>query len=146
MSEPELYRREWLVGPEDIDPLGHASNIAFVRWIQDVALAHSASVGFDFEAYHRLGAIFVVVRHEVDYLRPAMLGDLVEAKTWISAVMAAKCQRSTNLSRKSDGKPLARAVTTWAFIELATGRPRRIDKQLKIAFAPFTQAPEAARP
>ena len=34
----------------DIDGLGHANNTVFVRWIQDVAVAHSVAVGF-----HRLG-------------------------------------------------------------------------------------------
>ena len=137
MSEAEFYRLDRVVGADDIDMLGHASNVAFVRWIQDVALAHSAAVGFDFEAYQRIGAVFVVVRHEVDYMRPALRGDVVEARTWISRVMAAKCHRSTDLVRKSDGQMLAKAVTTWGFIELATRRPRRIDKELLVAFAPF---------
>src|SRR5579864_7480788 len=130
---------ELVVGADDIDLLGHASNIAFIRWIQDVALAHSAAVGFDLDAYRRIGAVFVVVRHEVDYLRPAMRGDQVEATTWISGVTAAKCQRSTELARKSDGQLLARGLTTWGFIELATGRPRRIDQELRVAFDPFVR-------
>jgi acyl-CoA thioester hydrolase len=137
VSGTEFYRLERVVGEQDIDLLGHASNIAFVRWIQDAALAHSAAVGFDFDAYRRIGAIFVIVRHEVDYLRPALRGDLVEARTWISSVMAAKCHRATDLLRKSDGRLLAKALTTWGFIELATRRPRRIDKELLVAFAPF---------
>ncbi len=131
------YVLELVVRDDDIDLLGHASNIAFVRWIQEAALAHSAAVGFDLDAYRRLGAIFVVVRHEVDYLRPAMRGDIVDARTWISNVMVAKCERATELVRKSDGRLLARARTTWGFVDLARGRPRRIDKELLVAFAPF---------
>ncbi|MGA7123022.1 MAG: acyl-CoA thioesterase [Polyangiaceae bacterium] len=131
------YVLELVVSDDDIDLLGHASNIAFVRWIQDAALAHSAAVGFDLDAYRRLGAIFVVVRHEVDYMRPAMRGDVIDARTWISSVMVAKCERTTELVRKSDGRLLARARTTWGFVDLARGRPRRIDKELLVAFAPF---------
>ena len=104
MSDPATFRLELVVSDDDIDALGHASNIAFVRWIQDVALAHSASVGLDLDAYQRLGAVFVVVRHENDYLRPALRGDALEARTWISNVMAAKCLRSTELVRKHDGQ------------------------------------------
>jgi len=139
VSEPQDYRLELVVGVGDIDVLGHASNIAFVRWIQDVALAHSAAVGFDLDAYQRLGAIFVVVRHEVDYLRPALRGDIVDARTWISSVMVAKCQRTTELTRKSDGRLLARAQTTWGFVDLSTLRPKRIAKELLLAFAPFVR-------
>ncbi len=139
MSETQDYRLDIVVRDEDVDMLGHASNIAFVRWIQEAALAHSVSVGFDLCAYERLGAVFVVVRHEVDYVRPALRGDVIDARTWITSVMAAKCTRATDLMRKSDGRLLARALTTWGFVELATGRPKRIPKELLMAFAPFVR-------
>ena len=72
MSEPDTFQLDLTVVDDDIDALGHASNIAFVRWIQDVAIAHSSAVGLGLEGYQRLGAVFVVVRHEIDYLRPAL--------------------------------------------------------------------------
>jgi acyl-CoA thioester hydrolase len=137
------YRHELVVQNEDIDALGHASNIAYVRWIQDAAVAHSAAMGFDLEAYQRLGAVFVVVRHEIDYVRQTLLGDAIEARTWVSSVMAAKCLRSTELVRKSDGQVLARAVTTWGYIELATGRPKRIAQSVRAAFDAMVAAAAA---
>jgi acyl-CoA thioester hydrolase len=136
-QDRDVYRLSFAVAADDIDALGHASNIAFVRWIQDVAIAHSSAVGLGLDAYQRLGAIFVVVRHEIDYLRPALRGDALEARTWISNVMAAKCHRSTELVRKSDDKLLARGLTTWGFIELATGRPKRIAEEVRAAFERF---------
>jgi acyl-CoA thioester hydrolase len=137
VSEPDTFRLDLSVADADIDVLGHASNLAFVRWIQDVAIAHSSAVGLGLEAYHRLGAVFVVVRHEIDYVRPALRGDAIEARTWISSVMAAKCHRSTELVRKADGQVLARGLTTWGFIEMASGRPRRIPDEVRAAFHPF---------
>jgi acyl-CoA thioester hydrolase len=133
------YRLELIVGDGDVDMLGHASNIAFVRWIQEIAISHSAAVGFDFDAYQRLGSVFVVVRHEVDYVRPALLGDVIDARTWIASVMVAKCQRATELVRRSDGRLLARALTTWGFVDLTTLRPKRIHESLLVAFAPFVR-------
>ena len=134
MSEPDTFRLDLAVVDGDIDVLGHASNIAFVRWIQDVAVAHSSAVGLGLDAYQRLGAAFVVVRHEIDYLRPALRGEALEARTWISSVMAAKCLRETELVRKVDGAVLARGQTTWGYIEMATGRPRRIPDEVRAAF------------
>ncbi len=134
MSEPRTFRVDRVVDGADIDALGHASNIAFVRWIQDVALAHSASVGLDLGAYQRIGGVFVVVRHEIDYLRPALRGEAFEARTWISSVMAAKCLRGTELARREDGQLLARGLTTWGFVDLATGRPKRIPDEVRVAF------------
>ena len=140
MSESDTYRVELVVRDEDIDALGHASNIVFVRWIQDAALAHSSAVGLDLEAYQRLGAVFVVVRHEIDYLRPALRGDVLEARTWISSVMAAKCLRRTELVRKSDGQMLARGTTTWGFVAFGNGRPKRITEDVRAAFGPYVHA------
>jgi acyl-CoA thioester hydrolase len=136
----EIFREELVVRDDDIDALGHASNIVFVRWIQDAALAHSSAVGLDLDAYQRLGAVFVVVRHEIDYLRPAMRGDVIEARTWISDVMAAKCLRRTDLVRRSDGTTLARGLTTWGFVAFDSGRPKRIPQGVLTAFGPYVHA------
>jgi acyl-CoA thioester hydrolase len=139
VSGADTFRLDLAVGDDDIDVLGHASNIAFVRWIQAVALAHSSAVGLGLEAYQRLGAVFVVVRHEIDYLRPALRGDVVEARTWISSVTAAKCLRSTELVRRGDGEVLARGQTTWGFVAMTTGRPRRIPDEVRAAFEPYVR-------
>ncbi len=117
---------------EDIDMLGHASNIAIVRWIQDVAVAHSEAVGMGFAAYGRLGAVFVIRRNEIDYLRPLLRGDQLQVRTWISSVMAAKCHRTTEVTR--DGQVCVRSLTTWGFIDARTGRPTRIADDVREAF------------
>jgi acyl-CoA thioester hydrolase len=130
----ESFELELAVDAQDIDMLGHASNLVFVRWIQDVALAHSAAVGLDFSAYQRIGAVFVVVRHEIDYVRPAMLGDTIVARTWVSDVTAVKCIRHTELTRGRGGDLLAKALTTWGFVAMDTGRPKRITPDVRAAF------------
>ena len=122
-----------VVADADIDELGHASNIAYVRWIQDVAVAHSTAVGLDFEAYRKLGGVFVVRRHEVDYLRPVLRGDPLQVRTWIDSAMAAKCKRATEIVNEA-GTVVARAMTTWGYVEMATGRPVRIPDTVRNAF------------
>ena len=131
---------------DDIDSLGHASNIAYVRWIQDVALAHSEAVGLGFDAYRELGAIFVVRRQEIDYLRPVLRGQRLQVRTWIDSVFAAKCRRATEIVRSTTSESsagggernadevVARAMTTWGFIEFASGRPTRIANSARSAF------------
>jgi acyl-CoA thioester hydrolase len=137
MKSDSIFVAELRVRDEDIDMLGHASNIVFIRWIQDVAVAHAESLGFDLATFRRLGGVFVIVRHEVDYLRPALRGDAVEARTWISSAMAAKCVRETELVRDRGGACLARARTTWGFVDVERGRPMRIPSTVLAAFAPY---------
>jgi acyl-CoA thioester hydrolase len=124
------------VAPEaDVDELGHVSNVAYVRWIQEVAKAHSAAVGLDFAEYRRLGGVFVVRRHEVDYLLSVLGGDAVVLTTHIADMRGASSERRTVITRESDGREVARAVTSWAFIAIEGARPRRIPSEILAAFA-----------
>ncbi len=133
---PAVFTLAMEVGDDDIDMLGHASNIAYLRWVQDVAVAHSATVGLDMEGYSQLGAVFVVRRHEIDYLRPVVRGEQLELRTWIDSASAAKCKRATEIVRMSTPEVIvARAMTTWGFIELTTGRPTRIPDSVRVAFS-----------
>src|SRR5580704_17575495 len=130
------------VTAEDIDPLGHVNNISYVRWIQDVAVAHSSAVGLDFASYGRMGGIFVVRRHEIDYLRPVLRGESVEACTWVGSVTAAKCIRHTELLRRGQHGAfdlVAKAHTVWGFVDVKTGRPTRIPADVKVAFGVLTE-------
>src|SRR5438046_1184703 len=56
-SEAASFTMPFAVPQEDIDVLGHASNIAYVRWVQDVAVGHSDAVGLTWDAYRELGAV-----------------------------------------------------------------------------------------
>jgi acyl-CoA thioester hydrolase len=117
----------------DIDELGHVSNQVYLRWVLDVAMAHSASLGWDHAAYRALGGIFIVRRHEIDYLAQVTVGQQVIAATWVESWKLASCVRATEITR--DGQVVARAATTWAFMALATSRPQRIPDELRATFA-----------
>ncbi|MBX3217911.1 MAG: acyl-CoA thioesterase [Labilithrix sp.] len=130
------------VDDADIDELGHVSNIAYVRWIQDVAIAHSTAVGLDFAAYRELGGVFFVRRHEIDYLRPVLRTDRLEVRTWIDSATAVKCVRATEMQNQ-DGAIVARARTTWGYVEMARGRPVRIPDVVRAAFELNGAAEEA---
>ncbi|MFI5302129.1 MAG: acyl-CoA thioesterase [Polyangiales bacterium] len=131
------------VEPEDIDVLGHVSNLVYVRWVQDAAWRHSSAVGWDHAAYVRLGALFVVRRHELDYLASAIAGDVARITTWVDSWSAASSIRRTEATRVSDGRVLLRAATTWAMVSAKTGRPTRIVPEIVRAFA-IVDAKESA--
>lgn len=117
-----------LVEPLDIDANGHANNVVYLRWVQDAAVAHwFAAV----EPELAKAVTWAVVRHEIDYKRPAMLGDALIARTWIGEVTAATCERFCEIRRPGDGQTLARSRTIWCVFDPATGRPRRIDPRIK---------------
>lgn len=120
------FRTETIAAPADIDELGHVSNLVYLRWVLEVALAHSDALGYDGAAYRELGASFMVRRHEIDYLRPALEGQRIDLSTWVDSWKRASCVRCTEIAVAGEGAVLARAATTWVFVSLSTGRPQRI--------------------
>lgn len=116
----------------DIDELGHVSNLVYLRWVLDVAMAHTRALGWDYAEYRALGAVFMVRRHEIDYVAQVTLGQRLRAETWVDSWRMASCIRKTELLR--DGVVVARAATTWAMIGLASGRPQRIPDELLALF------------
>jgi acyl-CoA thioester hydrolase len=129
------FTSELVVGSEAIDELGHASNIAYVRWVQDAAKAHSEAVGWNYARYLALGAVFVVRRYELDYLGSAMLGDALRIDTYVESWSAASSVRRTRIVRAADERVLLAAATTWALVSTESARPRRIPEEIRASFA-----------
>jgi acyl-CoA thioester hydrolase len=127
------YTMPITAGEADIDELGHVSNLVYLRWVLEVAMAHSRSLGYDHAQYRDLGAVFVVRRHEIDYLGQVTSGQILSAETWVDDWKLASCIRKTELIR--DGKVVARAATTWAMISFSSGRPIKIPDELRAKFA-----------
>jgi acyl-CoA thioester hydrolase len=121
-------------GGGDIDELAHVSNLVYLRWVQDVAIAHSTQVGWSTDGYLKRQGAFVARRHEIDYLAPAVEGDAIDLITWIEKWTAVTSLRETRMVRVADGRELAQAVTTWAFVSTVTGRPQRIPPDIIAAF------------
>jgi acyl-CoA thioester hydrolase len=125
------FEIEITAAPEDIDELGHVNNAAWVRWIQDVATAHWNAQA---DPAHREAYLWVVIRHEIDYLRAVGPGETVTARTWVGdAPKGARFDRHVEFIG-ADGKPRVRAKTTWAIIDKASGRPLRVPKEVSERF------------
>ena len=120
------------IEPADIDELGHVNNVTYLRWVQDVAVAHwtAASRPSD-QATLR----WVVLRHEIDYKRAAYLGDGIIARTWVGIASRLRFERHTELLRASDRNLLATARTLWCPIDAATGKPTSVSPEVRAGFS-----------
>ena len=114
---PERYEIERRVEPEDIDALGHVNNIVYLRWVQDAAVAHWRALA---TPEQRAALVWVVVRHEIDYLRPAMPEDVLRVATWVGGATRKAFERHTEIRRASDERVLARARTQWCPLDAQT--------------------------
>jgi acyl-CoA thioester hydrolase len=116
----------------DIDELGHVSNLVYLRWVLDIATAHSASLGWSHPEYRALGSVFVVRRHEIDYVAQVLEGEQLVGETWVESWKLASCIRKTELKRGE--QIVARASTTWAMLSFGSGRPTKIPDHLRELF------------
>ncbi len=130
MNRP-VFELEFTAASEHIDELGHVNNAVWVQWIQRIAVAHWHSVC---DPAHHDSYFWVVVRHEIDYLRAAFDGDRLLARTWVGdAPKGARFDRHVEFVGP-DGKVCVRAKTSWAIIDRTSGRPIRVPAQV---IAPF---------
>ena len=121
-----------MVKPADIDGLGHVNNLVYLRWVQDIAVAHwrAAASAEDQAKYY-----WVVLRHEIDYRRAAKPGDAIQVRTWVGPASRMKFQRHTEIRRAEDGELLAKAVTVWCPLERETGRLATVSPQVRAVFS-----------
>ena len=128
MAPPSAFTVPVAVRADDIDQQGHVNNVAFVRYVQDAAVAHWLAAA---PADVRAGVTWVVRRHEIEYHKPGLPGDELVARTWVGEPSGATWERFTEIGRV-DGPVLATARTVWVLLDAATGRPRRVDSRVTV--------------
>ena len=114
----------------DIDELGHVNNAVYVRWIQSVATAHWQAVA---RPEDRDRFVWVVSRHEIDYLRATLEGETVTLTTWVGTPKGARFDRFVEISDAS-GRVRVRALTIWALIDTQTNRAVRVPADVGAPF------------
>ena len=140
---PRIHRHPITVPPEAIDGNGHASNVAYVQWMQDAAIGHCVAQGWPTGRYRSIGATWVVRSHAIEYLQPARAGDAIEVVTWVADFRKIRSRRKYRFVRTGDAAVLARAETNWIFVDAGTGQPRPAPPEVVAAFEVAGEEPES---
>ena len=125
------FKHSIIILPTDIDAMGHVNNVIYLRWVQEVAEAHwltSAPIEL------RSKYLWVVLRHEIDYVSPAVLNDLLTGATWVELPDGARSTRHVEIFNQTTNKLSAKAKTTWCLLSASTMRPKRVDKDITDIF------------
>ena len=139
MSISPVYSKTIAVPETVIDENGRVNNVAYVQWMQDIAIEHYSSIGGIAPTQH-FGATWVARSHLIEYLMPAFAGEEIEIRTWIESVRRVRSLRKYEFVRKSDGKVLVKGETDWVFVDAQTGSPRAIPNEV-IEIFQATQKP-----
>ena len=132
----DVYRRKRVIAAHDVDGLGHVNNTVWVRFIVELANAHSSARGLDWATVRALGGQWIVRRHEIDYHRSAVRGEEIVEETWVASIRGARSVRMCRFTRPSDGLEYVTSTTQWAFTDKETLKPRRIPLEILKEFEP----------
>ena len=126
-----VFKTNYTVVTSNIDELKHVNNVVYLQWIQDIANLHwnELKQGLDTAAY-----VWVVIRHEIDYLNQALLGDTLLAKTWVGKTAGLKSIRHVEFYRNN--KLLVKAQTTFCLLHAKSFKPMRITDEILAMLAP----------
>jgi acyl-CoA thioester hydrolase len=137
-----VFSKSFDVPSDAIDANGHVNNIAYIQWMQDIAIDHSTAVGWPMARYFEAGFTWVARSHFIEYLRPAFAGEAISVHTWIGGMSARQSPRRYLFVRDEDRKLLAKAETMWVCVDTLKGRPIAVPEAMLAAFT--IEADEAA--
>lgn len=138
----------------EVDSLGHVNNAAYLNYLEQAAIDHAAFLGLTMARSRELGGVFVAHRHEMLFLRPAVVGDLLRVVTWLGEARGARIERHYRIFRETaelqelpvagrlllageggdDSEALVQATTEWVFAS-EVGQVRRIPKEIVELFS-----------
>jgi len=119
------------IAPGDIDFMGHVNNSVYLEWVQEAVIAYWRKVApAEAVAQH----LWVAIKHEITYRRPAFLDDAVVASVVAEGVQGARAFFSTLITRGEE--VLAEVKSSWCCLDAATRRPARLARDVVRRFLP----------
>jgi acyl-CoA thioester hydrolase len=118
------------IDPADIDFMGHVNNAAYLKWVQAAVVSHWEKLApAEAVAKH----LWVALRHEITYRKPAFLNDEVIAQVVLEKVHGARAFYQTLIKRGEE--VLAEVKSSWCCLDAATLKPSRIAQDIAAHFA-----------
>lgn len=138
MSNAPVFTHRFTIPGTAIDENGHVNNVAYVQWMQDIAVLHYDALGGTAPT-QALGATWVVREHKIEYLLPAFVGEEIEVQTWVANIRRVRSLRKYRFIRVADGKELVRGETDWVFVDAKTGKLLRIPDEVTKTLSPLEE-------
>jgi acyl-CoA thioester hydrolase len=107
--------------PDDIDFMGHVNNSRYLNWVQEAVLSHWRNIA---PAEAVAAHLWVALKHEITYRKPAFLEDDVVANVVLEKVQGARAFYATIIQRGEE--VIAEVKSSWCCIDAQTLRPARL--------------------
>lgn len=124
-----MYRHQIAIADDDIDFMGHVNNAVYLKWVQESVIAYWQKVA---PAEAVVSHLWVALKHEISYRRPAFLKDDLIAEVVADGMQGARAFFSTIVKRGED--VLAEVRSCWCCLDAATQRPARLARDIVSRF------------
>ena len=147
MSEPSLWDHpdpftiEVSATAADIDSYGHVNNGVYIRWLEQLAWAHSAAVGWPEEGCVALGRGMAVREMDLVFLAACYEGDRIVVGNWVCRSDGRlRVTRRFQLVNEEKAITVLRGEIQYVCMNLETGRPTRLPPEFLQAYAVSVKA------
>lgn len=108
---------EW----RDLDALQHANNAVYLAYFEEAAMKAMDRFAWIFARWQIENVMLQISHLIIEYLYPAVLGDLIEIETWISRPKVSCFLRHFLARRVLDNKVLCKAYVEYQCTDLRDG-------------------------
>lgn len=124
------YKESFKVKASEIDTLNHVNNVVYLQWVNNIAEKH-----WDILSNDDINSKYywVAIRHEIDYIQQAFLGDEITIYTWVGESTGVKSIRNVHIYKGET--LLAKAKTYWCLINAKTHKIIRIQQDILDLFS-----------
>ena len=135
-DHPKAFGKTFRVGADAVDGFGHVNNAVYLKWIDATIWAHTRHVGLDEQTCLKLNRGMAAIRHEIDYIAAAYLGDELAVFNWLSFNDGKlRASRAVQIVRIGDEKTILRAKSDYICTNLKNGRPARMPPEFITGYA-----------
>ncbi|HEU4967531.1 thioesterase family protein [Sphingomonas sp.] len=124
-----VYDHRIRILPADIDFMGHVNNARYLNWVQEAVIDHWRRFA---PAEEVAAKLWVALKHEITYRKPAFLDDQVVASVVLEKVDGARAFYATLIKRGED--VLAEVKSSWCCLDATTRRPVRLARNVIARF------------
>ena len=124
-----MFRHQIAIDAADIDHMGHVNNAVYLKWVQESVVAYWEKVA---PAEAVASHLWVALKHEITYRKPAVLDDVVVADVIAEQVQGARAFFSTIIRRGED--VVAEVKSSWCCLDADTKKPARLARDVAARF------------
>lgn len=130
-DDRQIFTLDFIPVDADIDVNGHVNNVVYLRWMQDIAIAHWVSRA---PAEEQAKWAWVALRHEIDYRRALLPGESAVGRTWVGTRRGPRFDRFVRIDGP-DGEMCSQTRSEWVLIDAGTRRPARVPAWMETMFS-----------